>query len=229
MTTITQAFVIDGKIFASKAEAQNYIRIPKITEALNIVTGDNTELTAFLIAHQEEISNIFSKDSVRRVTNKERADLVKALEVIESGFLKDHADAIVASFKWPTVAKVSEEVRQAKIDSALTALFAGDAELVKWMRENSTEVLDAYAAGVEKREVSEKAAEGLAAYQARVKEQLTIYATQEGRLEDLTAIYDNVAEKGVQAADAAKALGLADFWKAANVAAKNAAKVTKEA
>ncbi len=232
MTTslqIQQAFIIDGRTFETKDAALAYIRIPKVTEALNAVTEGNGELNDWLLNNEAAIKTVFEKGTVRRVTTKEKAALVEALGAVESGFLKEHADAIVASFKWPAVKKITPEEHAAAAAEALTELLEGNEKLVSWIISNETAILAAYEAGVEKRQVSEKATQGLAAYQARVAEQLVIHATSIGQLDVLEAIQADVASKGIQPADAAKALGHEVFWKEANVAAKAAAKIVKPA
>jgi hypothetical protein len=224
-TSIQQAFVVDGKSFATKQEALDYIRLPKITEAFNALNENNAELTAWLISNENEIKNVFSKDSSRRVTTKERAALADALAAVEAGFLHEHAEAIKASFKWPAVAKLAPEAAQAKVQSTLSELLDGNVELINWIIANETAIIEAYSAGVEKREVSEKAAEGLAAYQARVTAQQTSIATQDGKLDILEAIRDKITKDGLQGAEAAKALGHDAYWKDLNTRAKAAAKI----
>jgi hypothetical protein len=224
-TTIQQAFVVDGKSFANKKDALDYIRLPKITEAFNALNKDNEELTAWLISNENEISNVFSKDSSRRVTTKERAALADALAAVEAGFLHDNAEAIKASFKWPAVAKLAPELAQARIRKTLLEMLDGNEDLATWIIENEAAILEAYTAGVEKREVSEKAAEGLAAYQARVTAQQTAIATQDGNLDILEAIRDKIAKDNLQGAEAAKVLGHDAYWKDLNNRAKAAAKI----
>ena len=52
---IQQGFIVDGQVFATKAEAQAFLRRPLVTAALNTLTGNNADLVNFLIANQDEI------------------------------------------------------------------------------------------------------------------------------------------------------------------------------
>ena len=62
MSEVKQAFIIDGKIFDTKAEALDYVRRPKIKAALFPLTMDE-ELTEWLINNQDAVSDSFERNT----------------------------------------------------------------------------------------------------------------------------------------------------------------------
>jgi hypothetical protein len=164
----------DGTIFNSMAEAQAYLRTPKIREALMGVTGNNPELTEWLISNQESVEMAFETGTIRRVTTSERTKLEKALNaVVQSGdssmkFIVDNHSAILESFRWPSVRRMTEAEKEAAARNTLIA-HSQDENLAAWILANRQEIMNAYEAGVEKRQVSPKATEGLTAYREKVK------------------------------------------------------------
>ena len=172
---IQAAFVVDGKVFASKEEAQNYIRRPKILAALNAVTGGNTELNEWLVENQERVEIAFESGTIKRVTKSESKKLADALDHIASvladdkkaQFVVENIGAIKDSFRWPSVKRMSEEEKATAARNTLVAASEGNEELAQWIIENKTAILEAFQAGVEKRQVNPAAAEALAAYRAK--------------------------------------------------------------
>jgi hypothetical protein len=177
MSQIQQAFVIDGKIFASKAEAQAFIRRPLILKAFLDLTNNNQELSGWLVENQEVVEAAFETGTIRRVTKSDYAKLDKALAELTSGFLFDNLEAVRESFRWPTVKRMSPEEKTAEATSIIFKA-SENAELAGWVVENQKAVLEGYKAGVEKREVSEKAVAGLAKWRAEKAEMEA--ATAEG-------------------------------------------------
>lgn len=171
MSNIQSGFIVDGKIFNSKAEAEEYIRGPKVEEALNILTGKNKEMVSWLVAKKDEILDIYESGRIKRVTKAERKQLSKALtaavDLPACAFLKDNFDAVVDSFRWPSVKRGTPEEQAEQIRKNFDDLTEGNADLVKWLLSNKEQLLASYEAGKEKRQVSEKAAAGLAAYRAK--------------------------------------------------------------
>lgn len=168
----------DGKQFDTKAEALDYLRRPLITAALNKVAPDNPELVDWLLANQEAVETNFESTKIKRVTKSEHKQLEKALEAVASAgeksfaFITDNASAILDSFRWPSVKRGTEEEQAATIKNGFLALTGEPAEkpeLTDWIIANKDAILEAYQAGVVKREVNPKAAEALAAYQAKKK------------------------------------------------------------
>ena len=172
---IQQAFVVDGKIFTSKEEAQTYIRKPKIMAALNVVTGGNTELNEWLFENQERVEVAFESGTIKRVTKQEAKKLAEALDHIsavmaedkKAQFVVENIGAIKDSFRWPSVKRMSEEEKQTAARNTLVAASEGNEELAAWIIENKSSILEAFQAGVEKRQVNPAAAEALAAYRAK--------------------------------------------------------------
>jgi hypothetical protein len=171
---IKQGFTTpDGSTFDTKAEALNYLRRPKIQEALNVVTANDANVTDWLLNNQEAVEVAFETGTIRRVTKAEHNKLKKAVEHMvalndpKMAFLADNADAVLDSFRWPSVKRLNPEEKAAAARNTLTAATGGNASLAEWIMTNQEGILAAYQAGVEKREVNPKATEALAAYRAK--------------------------------------------------------------
>lgn len=174
MSELKQVFTTpDGKMFETKREALDYLRRPKITEALLKVTGNNKELTDWLVENQEQVEVAFDTGTIRRVTKSEQKKLDKALEALKEigdhrvAFIVENADAISESFRWPSVKRMSEEEKAVAAKNTLVGL-SGREDVADWILANKDAVLTAFEAGVEKRAVSPKATEALAAYRAEM-------------------------------------------------------------
>ena len=116
MSELKQVFTTpDGKIFDNKKDAMDYLRRPKITLAMNVVTGNNKELTEWLVENQEIVEMAFETGTIRRVTKPEFKKLTAALEAIREAnnpkfaFIADNADAVAESFRWPSVKRMTAE------------------------------------------------------------------------------------------------------------------------
>jgi len=171
---IRKGFIIDGQIFDTNAEAQDYVRRPKIMVALTAVAGGKADLATWLLEHRETVEMAFEVGTIRRVTKSEKKKLEKALEALKEiphdpklAFVLDNLDAIKQSFRWPSVERMKEEEKLALARKTLVEASEGNTELADWVLANKEAVLSAYQAGIEKRVVSEKASEGLAAYRAK--------------------------------------------------------------
>ncbi len=172
---LKQGFITpDGKVFDTKTEALNYIRRPKIADALKVATGGNKELAEWLLNHQEQVEMAFETGTIRRVTKVEHNKLVKAIEHMKTisdpklTFLQDAADAIIDSFRWPSVKRMTDEEKATAAKNTLVAASEGNEELAEWILKNKDSILAAYEAGIEKRQINPKAAEALAAYRAKM-------------------------------------------------------------
>jgi len=171
---IRKGFIIDGKIFDTNAEAQDYVRRPKIKTALLAVTANKAELADWLLENRESVEMAFEAGTIKRVTKSEKKKLEKACEALKelphdpkTAFLIDNLDAVKESFRWPSVTRMSDEEKVVAAKKVLLDASEGDEALAAWIIENKEAVLAAYQAGIEKRVVSEKASEGLAAYRAK--------------------------------------------------------------
>jgi hypothetical protein len=171
----------DGAQFDTKAEAIDYLRRPKILEALNGVTNNNKEVSDWLLENQEVVESAFDAGTVRRVTKPERKKLTKAFEALEEQGLEGHAaylletvvidgeehvikDILIESFKWPKQSRLGDEEKLARAKQILAESSEGNEAFADWAVENQEAILEAYKAGIEKRTVSPKAQEALAKY-----------------------------------------------------------------
>lgn len=164
----------DGKQFDNKTDALNYMRRPKIVEALKRVTDGNSELVEWLVEHQETVEVAFEVGTIRRVTKSESKKLNAALEALKEitgnskiAFLQEHAGAIADSFRWPSVKRMDEAEKATAARNTLVAASEGREDLADWILANKEAVLNAFEAGKEKREINPKATEALAAYRAK--------------------------------------------------------------
>ena len=173
MSQVQKAYVVDGKIFASKKEADEYLARPRIVEAMNAVTENNEELTQWLVDNQEDVEASFDHGTIRRVKNSERKKLESALEHLETlddpklKFLIDNTSAISESFRWPKVRRMNDEEKAVAAKNSLVGLTEGDDELADWIVEHRDRVLAAYTEGKPEREVSEKAQAALAEWRKK--------------------------------------------------------------
>lgn len=160
----------DGTLFTgpdAEKECIDYIRMPEVKAALAVLCEGNEELINALIEHQDEILKAFETGTIRRVSKKERKMLSDALEKIESGFLKENAQAIIESFRWPTQKRLSEEEKKSSAIDNLATVFEDNDDLVEWIVEKRDELEEAFKAGRPKRQVPEKAMKALEEYRAR--------------------------------------------------------------
>lgn len=172
--TLVQKFVCeDGTQFDTKAEAVDYLRKPLIMAALGKVNGNNKELTDWLYKNQEGIESAFESTRIQRVTKSEKNQLSKALEAVAAAgdkayaFITNNKEAVLESFRWPSVKRGTEEEQAATIRDGFMALTGENAELTDWIIANKDALLEAYEAGIVKREVNPKAADALAAYREK--------------------------------------------------------------
>lgn len=176
MEQIKQVFETpDGKKFDSKQAALDHLRRPKIKAALmNLVKGKE-DLADWLIDNQESVEVAFEQGTIRRVTKTERNKLNKAIDYVveklkddnKAAFLVEHSQAMKDSFRWPSVTRMTDEEKALAARNSLLATTEGNEELTTWILANKEALVQAYTAGVEKREVNPKAQVALAAYRAK--------------------------------------------------------------
>ena len=176
--TLKQVFTTpDGSIFDNKVDALNHLRKPQIRAALSVVTQNNDELTDWLVANAETVEIAFETGAIRRVTKVDHNKLSKALEaIVASGdpkfaFVTENKGAILDSFRWPSVKRMDDAEKATAARNTLVAASEGNEELAEWVLANKDAILNAYEAGVEKRAVSPKATEALAAYRQKKAEE----------------------------------------------------------
>jgi hypothetical protein len=165
----------DGKSFDTRAEALNHMRRPEQLKVLTPLCGQE-KLAEWLIDKSEDIEAAFESGTVRRVKNSERKKLDKALEAVvklfgegnrDLSFLADNAEAAGNSFRWPSVKRLTDAEKAIAANDALMILTENNADLVAWIIEKKEDILAGYQAGVEKRQISEKALTGLANFRAK--------------------------------------------------------------
>jgi hypothetical protein len=171
MTELKQVFqAADGTTFETKAEALSYMRRPKIEAALDTLTKDPT-LTAWLIDNSKAIKNAFDTGTLRRITKSDAAKIAKAIEAIKEAKIKGTEFLIEIwpeiDVKYKPVKRINDAEKEFAIRNSLQALEGGSEELAIWVITVKDAILEAYEAGVEKRQVAPAAAEGLAAYRAK--------------------------------------------------------------
>jgi hypothetical protein len=166
----------DGRIFESKADLIKSVGRPMVETAMKEL-GCDDELSAFLLDNEDEIKEIFEVGTIRRVTKSEYAKLDKAivaLKEIEGNkgiiFLQENASVIRDSFRWPTQRRLKPEEKLSIILANLNALTE-NGEVSNWIMENWENVEEAYKAGQVKRQISQKALDGLAAYRKKMAEE----------------------------------------------------------
>jgi hypothetical protein len=149
----------------SQREVADIQRQPQVLGALKVLVKD-ADTAAWLLEKKEEILTALDSGASRRVTKQERKALKAALDKVESGFLKDNADAIVESFKWPLVKRVAEEEQTAIVLGNLNVLTGDNADMSAWLVANKDSLVLAYDAGLVKRVVPASTTAALDEYRA---------------------------------------------------------------
>jgi len=211
---IQQGFMVGTTVFRTRAEANDFIRRPKVIAALTKLAKGNKDLIDFLESKEDEIKKAFDTGVVSRVTKSERSRLEKCFEYLKSlndpklAFLADNAEAAVASFRWPTVKRLTDAEKASEMMNELTKL--ANQEAATWIVANRDAIEDAYNAGIEKKEINPKAMEALAAHQAKVKAEKEVEAAEKAKGPEAHAKYladkkarDEAAKKAKEAAAAA--------------------------
>jgi len=171
---LRQAYVTpDGKTFETAAEARDYLRKPLIETALKRIAAGDANLAGFLLEQQDEIEKAFEAGVVARVTKSERGKLKKSLEYLKTvtdpklKFIQDNSDAVLESFRWPSVKRLTPEEKAIETLTMLKKL--ADENAANWIAKNKDAILAAYEAGIEKRIMNPKAMEALEASRAAKK------------------------------------------------------------
>jgi hypothetical protein len=166
----------DGQFFETKAEALDHMRRPKILTALKKLTNNNQELTTWLLENQEQVEMAFEIGTIKRVSKSEKKKLDKALNILRDefaeekklAFLVENVEAIRASFRWPKVNRMTPEQKKTAARNTLVAATDGNETVADWILEHEEALVEAYKAGIEKREMPQKTLDALAAYRAKV-------------------------------------------------------------
>jgi hypothetical protein len=173
-TELKQVFTTpDGSVFENKADALDHLRAPKIQAALMKITGNNVDLSKWLTENSDVVKAAFEVGTIRRVTKSERNKLQKALEAVaEAGipaakFLVDNTADLIEGFRWPSVKRMDDAEKVAAARESILEAGDNNVDLADWAIANKDAILEAYEAGKEKREVSDKAKNALADYRAK--------------------------------------------------------------
>lgn len=174
---IKQVFTLPGvdRTFESKAEAADYLRRPKVLEALNKLTEGNAELNTWLFDNRESVEMAFETGTIKRVTKQEAKKLGEALDYIantlagdkKAAFVVENVAAIKDSFRWPTVKRMTDEEKATAARNSLVATTGGQEELAVWILANKEGILEAFQAGVVKRVMPQSTLDNLAAWRAK--------------------------------------------------------------
>jgi len=175
-------YVVDGIYFETKAEAQDYQRRPQIVAALRaaLPAGEaNEKIANWLVENREKVEVALETGKIKRVTKSENTALTKALDYIattlagdrQAAFVVDNVDAFKASFRWPSVKRMTDEEQSAAATAALTEVAEGNEKLAELVYANKDAILTSFDAGKPKREVSPQAAAGLEAYRQKMAAQ----------------------------------------------------------
>ena len=171
MSDLQQAFIVDGKVFNTKAEANDYIRRPKIKAAFMDITEGNEELSDWLVENQNVVNSAFETGTIKRITKSDHKKIDAAFDAMAASgdsvyaFLVDNRDAL--ELKYKTQARLTEEEKTAQAISTVAEAADDNTELGEWVVENKDSILDAYNAGKKKREVSPKAKAALEEYRKK--------------------------------------------------------------
>jgi len=173
---LQQKFITaDGKLFDTKAEAQDYQRRPKIQEALGKIVEGNQDLVDWLTDNRDAVTDSFSAGTIKRVSKSEKNKLEKALKAIveandpKFAFVAENHEAVLETFRWPKTTRMNDEEKAQAVKLELTTLADGNEEVADFVIENKDAILESFEAGKVKRAINDKAKEGLARYQAQKK------------------------------------------------------------
>ena len=174
---IKQVFTLPGvdRTFESKAEAADYLRRPKVLEALNKLTEGNAELNTWLFDNRESVEMAFETGTIKRVTKQEAKKLGEALDYIantlagdkKAAFVVENIAAVKDSFRWPTVKRMTDEEKATAARNSLVATTGGQEDLAVWILANKDAILEAFQAGVVKRVMPQSTLDNLAAWRAK--------------------------------------------------------------
>lgn len=177
----------DGSQFDSIAEAKAYLRKPAIKKAMLDLTEGREDLATWLVENQETVEMAFEVGTIRRVSKSEANKLAAALDHIavimandkKAAFVVENIGAIKDSFRWPTVKRMDQAEKAAVTKRTLAAATENE-ELAEWLVANKEAVLEAYQAGIVKREMPQKTLDALAEYKKRKAAELAAASAAAG-------------------------------------------------
>jgi len=92
-TELKSVIMIEGvdRVFANKTEANEYLRRPKIKEALMALTDGNEEFTDWLVENNATIKDAMGAGAIRRVTKSDHKKIDAAFEAMAASGEKAYA------------------------------------------------------------------------------------------------------------------------------------------
>jgi len=208
---LQKGYIYDGKVFLTLNAVDDYKRGPKVKAALGKLIEDEASLE-WVYDNREDIVGSFKVGGSRHFLKTEKAQLRKALDATkllgtmetedttignlqkDMAFLLENLEQSYATFKWPTQKKIKDDERTILVKETLMSLEAASEEMIDWIISNIEALKVAYDTAKVKREVSQKATDGLNAY--RLKK--AIEKKEAGG--ELTEFEENLISAGSEAA-----------------------------
>jgi hypothetical protein len=165
MSSLLKQVVVapDGTQFDNMKDAEEYLRKPKVIEALMDLTSIDEELSEWLYNQQELLEESFAVGSIRRFRKSDKKAYEKDLNTIKEKFQKElpwlAEHGLKINISWPKQRKIDETEKNTLIINSLAA--ARDEETAKWCVENQTKLMEAFEAGKEKREAPKEGTQAL--------------------------------------------------------------------
>jgi len=181
---LERGYIKDGKVFPTLAAVEEYIRGPQVKEALKKLVND-TDSENWIYDNREDIVGAFNINNSRHFLKTEKAQLRKALDAVvtlggaefedegmskiqkDMTFILENHDQIQATFKWPAIKKLKDEELAVAVSETLGKIEGSSADLTKWITDSIEDIKVALDTGKIKREVSQKATDGLNAYRLK--------------------------------------------------------------
>jgi dsDNA-binding SOS-regulon protein len=183
MTELTQVFKVGDRFFDTKAEAEAFVRRPKIVDALRATVGTGEQadrLIDWLVENQEAVEGAFDVGTIKRVTKSELKKIEKDVEAAPAfletpegkafakamPFMAENLVVAFEGFRWPAVKRMDDAAKAAEMVRVLTEASENE-KLAAYIVENREAITEAYKAAKPTRPVSPNATNALAEYRAK--------------------------------------------------------------
>jgi len=181
---LQKGYIYDNKVFLTLNAVDDYKRGPKVKAALGKLIEDEASLE-WVYDNREDIVGSFKVGGSRHFLKTEKAQLRKALDATkllgtmetedttignlqkDMAFLLENLEQSYATFKWPTQKKIKDDERAILVKETLMSLEAASEEMIDWIISNIEALKIAYDTAKVKREVSQKATDGLNNYRLK--------------------------------------------------------------
>jgi hypothetical protein len=163
----------------------------------------NDGLANWIFDSRDIVEDAFEVGTIRRVKQAESKKLAAALDEIVAAanpkfaFVADNKDAIISSFRWPSVTRLTPEEKTAAAIKLLLEASEGNEDLANYVVANKDAILEAYDAGVVKKTINPAALEALAKF--RSEQAAAKAAAASG--EPVAEVVEEVATDPVDAAE----------------------------